>query len=127
VQPADWQTPLEALMAGRYWVEERLMVRMHVERFDPFLGAFTTLCSYDTLNDVVLSRGNLARVVRISAELDEGHLTTTHLRRAGCRHCDRQHRLCPGCRRAGDAAGTAQHFVDADRRHLEQWMVVGSF
>jgi NAD kinase len=37
VQPADWQTPLEALMAGRYWVEERLMVRMHVERFDPFL------------------------------------------------------------------------------------------
>ena len=76
VQPADWQTPLAALMAGHYWVEERLMVRMHVERSDPFTGALTPLCSYDALNDVVLSRGNLARVVRISAELDDGHLTT---------------------------------------------------
>ncbi len=34
------------------------------------------ICEYDALNDVVLSRGDLARVVRISAELDGGYLTT---------------------------------------------------
>ena len=33
------------------------------------------LCEYDALNDVVLSRGDLARIVRISVELDGGYLT----------------------------------------------------
>ena len=32
------------------------------------------LCEYDALNDVVFSRGDLARVVRISAHLDSGYL-----------------------------------------------------
>lgn len=76
VQPQDWRRPLAEILAGHYWVEERLMVRAHVERFDPKLGLNETICSYDALNDVVLSRGNLARVVRISAELDGGYLTT---------------------------------------------------
>ncbi len=34
------------------------------------------ICEYDALNDVVLSRGGLARVVRISIKLDGGYLTT---------------------------------------------------
>ena len=34
------------------------------------------ICEYDALNDVVLSRGGLARVVRISVKLDGGYLTT---------------------------------------------------
>lgn len=76
VQPNDWEAPLAAILAGRYWVEERLMVRMHVERPNVETGVREVICSYDALNDVVLSRGNLARVVRISAELDGGHLTT---------------------------------------------------
>ncbi len=76
IQPDDWKTPLSAILDGDFWVEERLMVRMHVERANPENGEREIICSYDALNDVVLSRGNLARVVRISAELDEGHLTT---------------------------------------------------
>ena len=76
VQPQDWEAPLAAILEGRYWVEERLMVRMHVERPNIETGVREVICSYDALNDVVLSRGNLARVVRISAELDGGHLTT---------------------------------------------------
>jgi NAD+ kinase len=76
VQPNDWEAPLAAILAGRYWVEERLMVRMHVERPNADTGVSEVICSYDALNDVVLSRGNLARVVRISVELDGGHLTT---------------------------------------------------
>ena len=43
---------------------------------DPLTGQPHPDCVYDALNDVVLSRGNLARVVRISAELDGGYLTT---------------------------------------------------
>ena len=33
-------------------------------------------CTFDALNDVVLSRGSLARIVRVSANLDDGYLTT---------------------------------------------------
>lgn len=76
VQPNDWETPLRAILNGQYWIEERLMVRMHLERMNPQSGVSEIVCTYDALNDVVLSRGNLARVVRISAELDDGYLTT---------------------------------------------------
>jgi NAD+ kinase len=76
VQPNDWQAPLERMLAGDYWIEQRLMVRVRVERHDPATGELASTCVYDALNDVVLSRGNLARVVRISAELDDSYLTT---------------------------------------------------
>ena len=39
-------------------------------------GERFTLCEHDGLNDIVLSRGDLARVVRISAHLDGEYLTT---------------------------------------------------
>ena len=32
VQPDDWQQPLEQMLAGDYWIEERLMVRARLER-----------------------------------------------------------------------------------------------
>lgn len=76
VQPTDWEAPLARILAGDYWIEQRLMVRARVERRDPETGEPLETCSYDALNDVVLSRGNLARVVRIHAELDGGYLTT---------------------------------------------------
>lgn len=74
VMPDDWERPLREVLAGRYWVEERLMVRASVER-PAEKGTMQTVCEYDALNDVVFSRGDLARVVRISAQLDGGHLT----------------------------------------------------
>jgi NAD+ kinase len=73
VQPQDWEDPLRRVLAGDYWVEQRLMVRVRVERTT---SNRYVLCTYDALNDVVVGRGNLARVVRISAELDGGYLTT---------------------------------------------------
>jgi NAD+ kinase len=76
VQPQDWLEPLDRVLAGDYWIEERLMIRVHVERRDAESRTTTHTCVYDALNDVVLSRGNLARVVRISAELDNSYLTT---------------------------------------------------
>jgi NAD+ kinase len=74
--PEDWQGPLERIMAGHYWVEERLMLRATVQRIERNGAVPDLLCEYDALNDVVLSRGDLARVVRISAQLDGGYLTT---------------------------------------------------
>ncbi len=76
VSPDDWQRPLQHMLAGRCWTEERLMVRVRLERPRETDGDRTVICEYDALNDVVLSRGGLARVVRISAKLDGGYLTT---------------------------------------------------
>lgn len=76
VQPSDWQGPLDRMLAGDYWIEQRLMIRVRVDRHTADTGELVRSCVYDALNDVVLSRGNLARVVRISAELDDSYLTT---------------------------------------------------
>jgi NAD+ kinase len=74
--PEQWREPLARILAGQYWVEERLMVRVCVQRTGHEKAAPEILVEYEALNDVVLSRGDLARVVRISAELDGGYLTT---------------------------------------------------
>jgi NAD+ kinase len=77
VQPDDWQRPLQRTLQGDYWIEKRLMVRARVYRPDRHANRSPVcICEYDALNDVVLSRGGLARVVRISAKLDGGYLTT---------------------------------------------------
>ena len=74
--PQDWPSPLEKLLDGDYWIEERLMVRAIVEKASTNGGEPTVRCTFDALNDVVLSRGSLARIVRVSANLDGGYLTT---------------------------------------------------
>ena len=76
IMPDAWMEPLDRVLEGDYWLEERLMVNARVERPTGADGQRMVLCQYDALNDVVLSRGEMARVVRISAELDGGHLTT---------------------------------------------------
>ncbi len=75
VFPDDWQKPLAEMLAGGYWTEERLMVRVRVEQMAAD-GSRPVRAEYDALNDVVVSRGSLARVVRVSTWLDEGFLTT---------------------------------------------------
>lgn len=76
IVPDDWQRPLEQMLQGSYWVEERLMVRTRLVRSDGSGSEPSVVCEYDALNDVVLSRGGLARIVRISVKLDGGYLTT---------------------------------------------------
>ncbi len=75
IMPDNWQEPLQQTLDGDYWTEERLMLRSRVERLGDDDERFT-LCEHDGLNDIVLSRGDLARVVRISAHLDGEYLTT---------------------------------------------------
>lgn len=76
LMPDHWQEPLMRIVKGDYWIEERLMVRARVERQGRDGQAPQLICEHDALNDVVFSRGDLARVVRISAHLDGGYLTT---------------------------------------------------
>ena len=75
IMPDNWEVPLAQMLEGNYWEEERLMIRARLERASA-TGDCQTICEYDALNDVVLSRGGLARVVRISVKLDGGYLTT---------------------------------------------------
>ena len=73
IQPDQWQEPVEQLLAGNYWVEERMMLDVsvkHEANDNPHDH------HYEALNDVVVSRGSLARIVRIATSLDEGYVTT---------------------------------------------------
>lgn len=70
LQPEGWQSRLNRMLNGDYWVEERMM--LHAE----FLQGGNPRRSFEALNDVVVSRGSLARIVRLKAYVDGGYLST---------------------------------------------------
>ena len=59
-----------ALVDETYWIEERIMLHATFSRGGSPRG------SYEALNDVVVGRGNLARVIRLATYIDEDYLTT---------------------------------------------------
>ncbi len=69
IQRDEWRAWLPHVLAGGYRIEERMMLRAESSRGETRLGV------HDALNDVVVSRGNLARVVRIHTHIDGDHLT----------------------------------------------------
>jgi len=70
VQPAEWRDSIRRTMVGEYWVEERLMLHAEHRRNDQVISM------YEALNEIVISRGKLARVVRLDTYIDGGFLTT---------------------------------------------------
>lgn len=70
VEPDGWHVSLKRVLDGDCWVEERLMVQAEFTRDGESLGC------YEALNEVVVSRGALARVVRLATYIDGGYLTT---------------------------------------------------
>ncbi|RME97184.1 MAG: NAD(+)/NADH kinase [Chloroflexi bacterium] len=70
VQPAEWPDRVQQAMAGDYWIEERMMVSAGHHRAGELLN------SYEALNEVVISRGQFARVIRMNIFIDGGFLTT---------------------------------------------------
>jgi NAD+ kinase len=68
--PDTWRDVLPRVVAGQYWIERRMMLRARSWRGDTLLG------EHLALNDVVVSRGSLARVVTLAAEIDGDQLTT---------------------------------------------------
>ena len=69
--PDNWRERLALALAGDYWLERRMMVTACLWRADEKIT-----CDY-ALNDVVISRGIIARLVRLETYID-GRWTTTY-------------------------------------------------
>jgi NAD+ kinase len=69
-QPEEWQAVLDRVLAGDYWIEERMMLHVEHRRARERLG------EYEALNEAVVSRGALARPVRLRTMVDGAELTT---------------------------------------------------
>jgi NAD+ kinase len=61
---------LPALLQKEGWIDERAMLQIELDT----PGQETRV--FHALNDVVLARGEIARVIRIEASIDDQHLTT---------------------------------------------------
>lgn len=70
LQPTEVSDKLEALVNGQFWLEERMMLHADLRRGERVIRSF------EAINDVVASRGRIARVVRIKAYVDDQYLTT---------------------------------------------------
>ncbi len=69
-EPSVWRERLPAILEGHFWIEERMMLHAEVLRGENRLNA------YEALNEVVVSRGALARIVRLATYIDGGYMTT---------------------------------------------------
>ncbi|MCB0208860.1 MAG: NAD(+)/NADH kinase [Anaerolineae bacterium] len=70
VQPAEWPELIKQALWGDYWIEYRMVVYAEHRRDGQ------TVSRYEALNEVVISRGQMARVVRLNTYIDGGFLTT---------------------------------------------------
>jgi NAD+ kinase len=79
-RPEQWQVKLDQVLKGEYWLEERMMLSAGLCRNssidDGCSGSGDLPLVYEALNDIVISRGRLARVIRLAAEIDGDHVTT---------------------------------------------------
>ncbi len=70
VEPAAWQQQFKTMLTGSYWVEERMLVQANIIREGESQGV------YHALNEIAISRGSLARVVRLKTYVNQSYLTT---------------------------------------------------
>lgn len=70
VAAGEWQTYIDDLLAGKFWFEKRMMLQCDLLRKGVSVGC------WDVLNEVVIGRGQMARPVKLSAQLDGEPLTT---------------------------------------------------
>ncbi len=64
------QFDAHAIIENKFWIEERTMVSASLVRVGKSIGTF------EALNDVVIGRGKLARVIRLATFIDGDYLTT---------------------------------------------------
>jgi NAD+ kinase len=70
VQPHEWKGVIARILVGDYWLEERTM--LHVEH----CRSEQVLNTAEVLNEAVVSRGALARPIRVKTWVDGDELTT---------------------------------------------------
>ncbi len=68
VAPTEWEQGLRRALQGDYWVEERMMLTSEHTR------AGAVRHTFQSLNEAVVGRGRLARVIRIAAHVDGADL-----------------------------------------------------
>jgi len=72
VQRAEWREKLQELLAGRYWIESRMLLQArHLHQ-----GAVVE--EGLVVNDLVACRGRIVRPIRVRAQVD-GHELTTYV------------------------------------------------
>ena len=71
----EWKQSLDRILAGRYWLEERTMLRCQLGPADDSRGASWD-APWEALNEVFVGRGGFSRVVQLATYVDEGYLTT---------------------------------------------------
>jgi len=74
VEPDNWREPLTSIMAGDYWLERRMMLDACLRRDGAQDGAHDE--HFQALNEVVVARGRLARIVRVATWIDGDYLTS---------------------------------------------------
>jgi NAD+ kinase len=70
VRRNEWEQSLDRILSGNNWIEERSMLRCYMHREDDVSGP------WDALNEVVIGRGGISRVVRLATYIDQGYFTT---------------------------------------------------
>ncbi|HNT23221.1 MAG TPA: NAD(+)/NADH kinase [Anaerolineales bacterium] len=70
IHKQEWRSFIPRLLAGDYWLENRMMLTAEHWRAGEKQG------SWDVLNEVVVSRGQTIRAVHIATMVDGRHLTT---------------------------------------------------
>jgi len=71
-QPGEWREKLSRVLLGDFWIERRLRLQAFLHRNDEVIDSFIAL------NEVVVGRGQQARVIRLHLLVD-GDLVTTYV------------------------------------------------
>jgi NAD+ kinase len=66
----DWEMTVDPLLDGKYWIEQRMMIAVTARSGDQIIG------QSDALNDVVISRGAITRLIRLDTYIDHDWTTT---------------------------------------------------
>jgi NAD+ kinase len=65
---AKWHAPLQSVLDGEFWLEERMMLHAELWRADQCLG------TWEVLNEIVACRGRTVRPIQLNACVDSHQL-----------------------------------------------------
>jgi NAD+ kinase len=70
LQRDNWPSRLEQVLAGKYWIEMRMMLHVQQERAERMLG------EWDVINECAVTRSGGMKMVRLETAVDGQPLTT---------------------------------------------------
>jgi NAD+ kinase len=69
-RPEDWESNLDTLLAGAFWIEQRMMITITARRDQ------TVIAQSEALNDAVISRGAVTHLIRLDTYIDHDWATS---------------------------------------------------